>query len=257
MQRKLLIDFPISIGSYNSFLDHIISLAGMNSYVCIANVHMLIESHKNKKFNQVIKDADIITPDGIPLIWGLSVIYGIKQERVAGMDLLPDLLRKMMNNNLSVYFYGGLPSLLNKTENLLKNKFPDLRLAGFYSPPFRDLTHDENEKIIEDINLSKADIVFVVLGCPKQEKWMSSMRGKINACLIGIGGALPVMVGMQTRAPLWMQKNGLEWFFRLSQEPGRLFKRYAYTNSLFLWLFLKEYFRVKILAPSILSNSTK
>ena len=259
MQRMQLIDFPISIGSYFSFVDHIISLALKKSYgyICIANVQMLIEFHNDPQFAQVVKNADLITPDGMPLIWGLSIIHGIKQERVAGMDLLPDLLQKMMTQKLSVYFYGGSPSLLNKTEILLKKKFPTLKLAGFYSPPFRDLTQAESIQIINNINLSGADIVFVVLGCPKQEKWMASMKGKINSCMIGIGGALPVMMGMQNRAPLWMQKSGLEWVFRLSQEPRRLIKRYAYTNSLFLWLSVKEYLKVKIFAPFVLPKSSK
>ena len=255
MQQRQLMDFPISIGSYVSFIDNIISLAikKIPAYVCIANVHMFIEAYKDREFIRIIRDADIVTPDGIPLLWGLSMIHGVKQDRVAGMDLLPDLLHKIMIKKLSVYFYGGSPSLLNKTENLLKNKFPTLRLSGFFSPPFRDLTSDENQKIIDDINLSKADIVFVVLGCPKQEKWMALMKDKINSCLIGIGGALPVMTGMKNRAPLWMQNSGLEWLFRLSQEPVRLFKRYAYTNSLFLWLFLKEYLRVKIVSNFLLA----
>ena len=259
MQRKLVFGFPISIGSYTSFVDHIISLAGKKSYayVCIANVHMVIEAYKNEQFAKIINNADVVTPDGMPLIWSLSMIHGIKQDRVAGMDLLPDLLERMMNEKLSVYFYGGSPSLLNQTAILLKNKFPYLQLAGFFSPPFRDLTQDENEEIINNINLSKADIVFVVLGCPKQEKWMASMKEKINSCMIGIGGALPVMMGIQRRSPVWMQNIGLEWFFRLSQEPRRLFKRYAYSNSLFLWLFLKEYVRVKIITPLRLSKQSK
>lgn len=251
MQRMQLIDFPISIGSYFSFVDHIISLAIKKSYgyICIANVHMLIEFRNDPQFAEVVKNADIITPDGMPLIWGLSIIHGVKQERVAGMDLLPDLLQKMMTQKLSVYFYGGSPLLLNKSEILLKKKFPTLKLAGFFSPPFRDLTQAENADIIDTINHSGANIVFIILGCPKQEKWMASMKGKINSCLIGVGGALPVMMGMHKRAPSWMQNNGLEWFFRLYQEPRRLFKRYAYTNTLFLWLFMKEYLKVKIFKP--------
>lgn len=248
MQKKQFLKFPISVGSYSSFVDHIISLAYKkeSAYVCIANVHMLIESYGNKQFANVITNADVITPDGMPLVWGLSLIHGIKQERVAGMDLLPDLLQNIMSENLSAYFYGGTQELLDKTVLVLKDKFPQLKIAGTYSPPFRDLSPVENEQIINNINLSQANIVFVVLGCPKQEKWMASMKGKINCCMVGIGGALPVIMGLHSRAPVWMQKGGLEWLFRLSLEPRRLFKRYAYTNSLFLWLFFKEYLRVKV-----------
>lgn len=259
MESKLLFNIPVCTGRYNSFVDQIISLATKksSSYICLLNVHMLIESYKDKQFACILKNADLVTPDGVPLVWALSAFYGIKQDRVAGMDLLPDLLQQMMEKNLSAYFYGGTPELLNKTKALLKKEFPSLLLAGCFSPPFRDLTQKEFDEIINNINHSEADLIFVVLGCPKQEKWMASMKGKINSCMIGIGGALPVMMGMQSRAPLWMQNNGLEWFFRFYQEPRRLFKRYAYTNSLFLWLFLKEYLRVIVLPSFWLSKSSK
>lgn len=242
MKQNQLIHFPISIGSYSSFVDRIISLASSHSssYVCIANVHMFIEAYRDSEFIQIIKNADIVTPDGMPLTWGLSWVHGIKQDRVSGMDLLPDLLPKMINKNLSAYFYGGSLFLLNKTEIFLKSKFPFLKLAGFYSPPFRDLTQDEDAEIIDRINRSNADVVFVMLGCPKQEKWMGAMQGKISACMIGVGGALPVMVGLQKRAPMWMQERGMEWFFRLCQEPRRMFKRYAVTNTFFFYLIIKD-----------------
>ena len=115
-----------------------------------------------------------------------------------------------------------------------------------YSPPFRQLTSAEENNIIENINRSGAKLVFVILGCPKQERWMASAKGRVNAFMIGVGGSLPVMIGLQKRAPRWMQTAGLEWFFRLSQEPGRLFKRYAVTNTFFIYLFCKAYLRKKL-----------
>lgn len=251
MNQKTLAEFPISVGNYYNFIDHIISLASNRSstYICIANVHMFIEAYKDEEFNKIIKRANVVTPDGVPLTWGLSLIYGIKQVRVAGMDLLPDLMERMIKNSLSVFFYGGTPGLLKRTQGFLKKSFPLLRQAGYYSPPFRALTTKEDEEIIRRINASKANIVFVILGCPKQEKWMASMKGKINACMIGIGGALPVLVGMQKRAPAWMQEVGMEWLYRLYLEPARLYKRYAVTNTLFFYVFMKEYFKIKFLKP--------
>jgi N-acetylglucosaminyldiphosphoundecaprenol N-acetyl-beta-D-mannosaminyltransferase len=118
--------------------------------------------------------------------------------------------------------------------------YPNLHIRGLYSPPFRALTPEEEERTIERINSSGAKLLFVVLGCPKQEQWMASMAGRINAVMIGIGGALPVLIGMQKRAPKWMQRAGLEWLFRLLQEPRRLFKRYFVTNSVFLYLLSRE-----------------
>lgn len=248
MYQKKLIHFPLSIGYYDSFLDLIITLASekVSSYICIANVHMFIEAHNDKNFIQIIKKANIVTPDGMPLTWGLYLLNGIKQERVSGMDLLPDLLNVVIKNNLSVYFYGGSSALLDRTDIFLKDKFPLLNVAGFYSPPFRELTPEHNKQIIDEINFSNANIVFVILGCPKQEKWMGAMKGKINACMIGIGGALPVMVGLQKRAPKWMQKLGMEWFFRLCQEPRRLFRRYLITNTFFFYLLFKEFIKIRM-----------
>lgn len=253
MQQNTLIQFPISIGPYSSFVNKIIDLASNQSsaYVCVANVHMLVEAYFDQEFFQVLKDANIVTPDGMPITWGLSFFHGIKQDRVAGMDLLPDLLREMMQKKLSVYFYGGSQNLLSTTRSYVKEQFPQLNVKGYHCPPFRTLTDAENEATINKINLSKAHIVFVVLGCPKQEKWMSAMRGRINACMIGIGGALPVMVGLQNRAPMWMQDHGLEWLYRLYREPKRMFKRYIVTNSVFIFLVFKEIIKIKFLKNNL------
>jgi N-acetylglucosaminyldiphosphoundecaprenol N-acetyl-beta-D-mannosaminyltransferase len=245
MERKRLIGCDISLGSYSSFVDAIIKQAYTGNeffYVCVANVHMMIEAHKSHSFETIVNNADLVTPDGIPLTWALKFLYRIKQERVAGMDLLPDLLIAAEKKKIPIAFYGGTEEMLNKARIYFEKTYPDIIVANMYSPPFRPLSADEEIKVIKMLNDSGARIIFVVLGCPKQEKWMASMQGKINAVLIGIGGALPVLVGIQKRAPVWMQKRGLEWFYRLSQEPGRLFMRYLETNFLFIYLILKKKF---------------
>jgi N-acetylglucosaminyldiphosphoundecaprenol N-acetyl-beta-D-mannosaminyltransferase len=150
-----------------------------------------------------------------------------------------------MLKRLPAFFYGGTPALLEKTEHYLRYAFPYLPVAGMYSPPFRPATPEEENQLVEKINSSGAAVVLVILGCPKQEKWMASMKGRIRAVMIGVGGALPVMVGMQKRAPRWLQSLGLEWLFRLMQEPRRLFRRYVITNSLFIYLFVKKIFMVQ------------
>ncbi len=248
MNQKQLLNFPVSIGPYSQFLENIVSAAARkeSNYTCVANVHMLIEAYKNPGFASIIKNADTVTPDGKPLVWGLRLIHGIQQERVSGMDLLPDLLDKLRQKRMSVYFYGGTEALLKSTETFLQNNYPGLEIAGLYSPPFRTLSREEDEEVAKQINMSGANVIFVVLGCPKQERWMASMKGKIQAVMIGVGGALPVMAGLQKRAPQWIQQSGLEWLFRLLQEPRRLFKRYAVTNSMFVYLLLKEALKVKV-----------
>lgn len=241
--KKHLLSIGITLGNYQSFVARLIQMANQykSSYVCVANVHMLVEAHQDKRFAEVVNEADITTPDGMPLAKAIKLLYGIDQDRVAGMDLLPDLLSESEKLKILVYFYGGTQAMLDETAIYCKENYPDLNIAGAYSPPFRPLTEDENIEVIETINNSGAKFVFVALGCPKQEKWMASMKGKINACMIGIGGALPVMIGMQKRAPEWMQKTSLEWLFRLGQEPKRLFKRYAITNTTFLYLLFKQW----------------
>jgi len=248
MKKVSLLGMSVNTGSYDEFVNQIVNHGNkkISEYTCLANVHMLIEAYSDYNFAKVVNNAKIITPDGKPLGWALRFLYGIRQERASGMDLLPDLLQRASVNNLPVYFYGGTDQLLSDTLKYLMSNFPHLKVAGSFSPPFRKLSPAEDELVIDEINNSGAQIVFVVLGCPKQEKWMASMKGRINAMMIGIGGALPVMIGLQRRAPGWMQNAGLEWLFRFLQEPVRLFGRYSFTNSLFLYLLLKEYVWLKL-----------
>lgn len=238
----------VNTGTPEAFINNIISLATQrkSSYVCVANVHMLVEAHKDPNFANVVNNADITTPDGVPLTWAIRLIHKTKQKRVAGMDLLPALLEKAGSLSLPIFFYGGTEEMLIKTKDYLKKVYSEINIAGSYSPPFnRTNTKQEEDEIILQINESGAAIIFVVLGCPKQERWMQTMQGKINAVMVGIGGALPVLIGMQQRAPVLMQKLGLEWLFRLLQEPKRLFKRYSITNSVFLYLLVKELLMAK------------
>ncbi len=248
MNRLNILSIPVSTGRYSDFIKRIIEDAGSkkSQYTCLANVHMLVEAHGDDQFAKIVRDANYITPDGKPLTWAMHLLHGVKQDRVAGMDLLPDVLAEAQKSNIGVYFYGGSSDLLTEAKKVINYKYPVLT-ASYFSPPFRPLTPEEDQKIVDDINQSGAGIVFVVLGCPRQEKWMASKLGKIHAVMIGVGGALSVMTGMQKRAPVWMQNYGLEWLHRLALEPKRLFKRYLVTNSTFLYLLFREYLRLNFL----------
>lgn len=250
--QKQLISININTGDYRNFVDEVVEMAEKpSSYTCIANVHMLVEAYSNASFADIINKADMITPDGVPLTWGLKLLHGVRQDRVAGMDLLPDLLKKAEQKSIPVYFYGGPESMLAKVREKIPQRYPALKIAGMFSPPFRDLSPAEVDMTAQLINNSGAKIVFVILGCPKQELWMAMMKNKIRGTMIGVGGALPVLLGIQKRAPQWMQRNGLEWSYRLVQEPRRLFKRYAVTNSIFIYLLCKEFIRIKILGKKV------
>ncbi len=256
---KHIISLSISTGSYQSFLYRILELARkkQSSYICVANVHMVIEAYWDNQFAKMVNNADLVTPDGMPLAKAMKLLCGIQQDRVTGMDLLPDLLKKAEEENLGVFFYGGTEEMLQRTQTYVQATYPNLKEQAYYRPPFRALTKEEEVSVIQRINKSAANIVFVILGCPKQEKWMANMKGKINTCMIGVGGALPVMVGLQKRAPKWMQNYSLEWLFRLLQEPKRLFKRYLTTNSLFLVLILLQIIQVRILLKNKLKFNNK
>jgi N-acetylglucosaminyldiphosphoundecaprenol N-acetyl-beta-D-mannosaminyltransferase len=249
--KKALINFCITTGKYQTFIDTITAMAAQrkSAYVCFANVHMFSEAYWNADFMTAVNAADIVAPDGQPLKWMLKFLYGIKQDRVAGMDALPDLLKRMEKEGLPVYFYGGTQEMLDKTAAYLKINFPSLKVAGLYSPPFREQTDEEVNETVNTINQAAPALILVFLGCPKQEKWMASMKGRINGVMAGVGGAIPVAIGMQKRAPVWMRKAGLEWLFRFFQEPRRLYKRYAVTNSLFIRLMIKEFIKIRVIQP--------
>jgi N-acetylglucosaminyldiphosphoundecaprenol N-acetyl-beta-D-mannosaminyltransferase len=237
---KKIISLNISQLSYSETTDEIMRLAKKKepSYICFANVHMTIEAYDNSSFADIVNNANIVCADGMPIVFANKILYKNTIERVAGMDMVPTILKESEETKLSVFFYGTSSEILKATENKIQIEFPTLKVAGYFSPPFREITENEKQEHIDIINKSSANIVFVALGCPKQEKWMAENSKFINATLLGIGGALPVFAGVQERAPEWMRKMSLEWFYRLYQDPKRLFKRYLYTNSKFIYLLI-------------------
>lgn len=246
-RRQAFLGLQVDIGPYPSFIKEIGKLAKQqtSSYVCVANVHMLVEAYQAKEFANIVNSADLVTPDGMPICLGLEHFYGIKQDRVAGMNLLPDLLSNAAEKKISVFIYGGDPKLKPLFQRYVQEHVPELDLRGFYCPPYRPLSKTEEKEIVNKINNSGAQLILVSLGCPKQEKWMASMKGRINGCMVGIGGAMPVMLGIKKRAPEWMQRYSLEWLYRLLQEPVRLHKRYLVTNSIFVYLYIKEFINIR------------
>lgn len=209
-------------------------------YVCICNVHSVVTTTSDVEFKIAVNNADMATPDGAPIAWALRRLGHSTQERINGPDLMMKYLQEAERLDQVVFFYGSTESTLAKLRVTLAKQFPRLRIGGTYSPPFRALSLEEDEQIIEMINGSGANVVFVGLGCPKQEKWMADHRGRINAVMIGVGAAFDYHAGVIKRAPIWWQRNGLEWLYRLGSEPRRLFKRYMVTNTLFVFGFLRQ-----------------
>jgi N-acetylglucosaminyldiphosphoundecaprenol N-acetyl-beta-D-mannosaminyltransferase len=207
---------------------------------------MTVEALRNPHFGVVLRQADLAVLDGMPLCWSYELFHGFKPERIAGRHIMNALIQEAASTGSSIFIFGSTPDKLAKAETYLINNYPGLVIAGMISPPFRELSIDENKEYGKQINDSGASLVFVALGCPKQEIWMHQMKGEINATMLGIGIALEVLTGQQISTPLWMERAGLEWLFRLLKEPKRLFKRYLFTNSYFIF-FLFYYIISKII----------
>jgi N-acetylglucosaminyldiphosphoundecaprenol N-acetyl-beta-D-mannosaminyltransferase len=248
MEKRSVLGSFINTGSYQQFLDEIFVLASnkVPSYVCFANVHMVMEAHRDDAFRSVVNAASLVAPDGKPLSLFLKLAEGIQQDRVCGMDMFADILGMAEVTGKSVYFYGTTPELLDKIAVKARGQFPDLKITGWYSPPFRELTEEEKSHIAKLIAEAQPDLVFVSLGCPKQEKWMAENKDRINACLLGLGQAFKVYAGEEKRLPAWMRDLSLEWAYRLYLEPRRLWKRYLNTNTLFLLLSAWHFLRLRL-----------
>ena len=227
--------------SYQDAVNRILGWAthGESRYVCCANVHSVMESVDSSDFRGCMNGADLVTSDGIPLVWALRLLGIARAARVYGPDLVPAVLRAADRQGLRIGFYGGtsetLRLLLDKTER----QFPGLVGYGF-SPPFHDLTPDQDESVVQRINASGIQILFVGLGCPKQEQWMAAHRERVQAVMLGVGAAFDFLTGMKPQAPAWMQGAGLEWLFRLAVEPKRLWRRYLKHNPRFVAHFAAQ-----------------
>jgi N-acetylglucosaminyldiphosphoundecaprenol N-acetyl-beta-D-mannosaminyltransferase len=210
-------------------------------YVCICNAHSVVTTTQDLEFKVAINNADMATPDGAPIAWALRHLGYPTQERINGPDLMWKYLREAERRGQVVFFYGSTEETLAQLRQSLAAAFPRLSIGGMVAPPFRQLTPEEDEAMVQEINDAGAQVVFVGLGCPKQEKWMADHRGRIQAVMVGVGAAFDYHSGGIKRAPLWWQDHGLEWLYRLGSEPRRLFKRYMVTNTLFVLGFARQW----------------
>lgn len=204
-------------------------------YVCVANVHTTVMSYEDPAYCAVQNGGIMAIPDGGPLSSVGRKRGFSKMQRTTGPDYLKEILKISAKEGYRHYFYGSTEETLEKLRTVLEKEYPGVQIAGMYSPPFRALSKEEDEKVIEMINEAHADFVWVGLGAPKQERWMAEHQGKIQGLMVGVGAAFDYEAGNIKRAPMRMQKANLEWLYRLLQEPKRLFKRYFYTNTRFIW----------------------
>ena len=218
---------------------------GESRIVCTANVHMLMTAYDDVAFRSVLRDADLVTPDGMPLVWTLRRMGYAQQERVYGPTLTCKLLSLSEETGIPIGFLGSTPAVIENLQVRVRQAYPQIKLAYAYSPPFRVLDSVEDAAIVDAVNRSGARILFVGLGCPKQELWMHAHRGQVNSVMLGVGAAFDYLAGIKPQAPLWVQRIGMEWFYRLVTEPRRLWKRYLIYNSRFVikvlpWLLTRK-----------------
>jgi N-acetylglucosaminyldiphosphoundecaprenol N-acetyl-beta-D-mannosaminyltransferase len=216
-----------------------------SQYICVIPAHTIMQGYRQPHFRKIINLSGLSTPDGMGVVWLLRLKGYKNVERVYGPDLMNAICRNSVETNWRHYFYGGEPGVPERLAEKLINKYPNLSIAGMYSPPFRDLTIEEDKNIINRINETHPDIVWVGIGSPKQEIWMYEHIDKINnSVLIGVGAAFDFLSGSKPQAPLWIQRYGLEWIFRLASEPRRLWRRYI-QYPLFGILVIAQILRIK------------
>ena len=202
--------------------------SGDRQYVCVTGAHGVIESQKDPELRRIHNESGMTTPDGMPLVWSAHRAGATWVERVYGPDLVLEIARVGADNGWSIFYYGGAEGVADDLAVTLEERFPGLKTAGTYCPPFRELTEDERRQVDASVNASQATIVLVGLSTPKQERWMNEHRNTLTSpVLIGVGAAFDFHTGRVQQAPPWMQRNGLEWLYRVAREPRRLWRRYA------------------------------
>lgn len=247
-QKFNLFGIGVSRIDYQEATDLLIQAAQEHRSMIVDHmpVHGLIEATSDPVLKKKINQFDIVAPDGQPVRWALNRLYRTNlSDRVYGPELMLRLCQQAEQKNIGVYLYGSQPVVLEKlTRNLLR-RFPSLPIVGTEAPPFRPLTQEEDHATVTRINQSGAGLIFLGLGCPKQEHFAFDHRDKIHGVQLCVGAAFDFHAGTKKMAPPWMQRNGLEWLFRLSSEPGRLWQRYLHTNFLFLAKLSMELFQLK------------
>lgn len=234
--RVSVLNMPLALHTLERWIEH-----GERQYVCVANVHTVTESTRHPDLRRAMNHAGMVTPDGMPLVW-MGRWWGHSSiARVYGPELLRQACRFGVPRGWRHYFYGGAPGVAERLVERLSRENPGLQVAGVESPPFRPLTEREEEELVERVQVAAPHLFWVGLGAPKQELWMAEHAGKLPVpVMLGVGAAFDFLAGLKPQAPVWMQRAGLEWLFRLMSEPKRLWKRYLVNNPRFIWLALSQ-----------------
>lgn len=247
-----VVGIPISVTSYDEVLDALSNRPeDRATIVAVCNVHSVMSARRETALAEAIGAAEIATPDGVPIVWGLRALVRRDQERVYGPELMRRAMVESDRLGWAHYLYGSTPETLQQLQEAIAEIAPEANIVGSFSPPFRPMDEAETDESLEAIRNSGADVVWVGLGMPKQELWMDSIREDLpGVALLGVGAAFDFLAGTKKQAPAWMQKAGLEWLFRLIQEPRRLWRRYVWNNPAYAVLLLMQVMRGKLRRPS-------
>jgi N-acetylglucosaminyldiphosphoundecaprenol N-acetyl-beta-D-mannosaminyltransferase len=243
MTNQTILTMDVNVTNFDSVILNIMELISFDrgSYVCVSNVHMCMEVFDSIDFSKIVNGADLVIADGKPILWAQKLMGHKEAQQVRGQDIMNLLCEVSTLRALKIGFYGGSSdSLLEKVNVTLSSRYPKIEIVYSYSPPFRPLTDDEDKQVVDDILLSKVDVLFIGIGCPKQEVWMAEHKDKLNCVMLGVGAAFDFIASEKRQAPRWVQHIGMEWFFRLCSEPRRLWKRYLKQNPRFIWYFAQQ-----------------
>ena len=241
--RQKILTMDVDVTDLKTAVAHVFNMVSLNSgaYVCVANVHMCMETFDSTDFRNIVNSANLVIPDGKPLSIAQKLLGYKDAAQVRGQDIMKTLCELSGEKNINIGFYGGSSdAVLDLVKFNLLKQYPDIKMTYSFSPPFRSLSEEEDLNIVKQINDSHVDILFVGIGCPKQEIWMAEHKESLNCVMIGVGAAFDFIAGNKKHAPKWMQKDGLEWLFRLISEPRRLWKRYLKHNPRFIWYFILQ-----------------
>jgi len=215
-------------------------------FIAVTGMHGVMEAQSDAEFKKILNSADLVVPDGMPLVWVGRLRGRRLARRVYGPELMLSVCERTASRGVRHFLFGGAPEVPEKLAQALHNRFPSLNVVGAYSPPFRAVTLPEDEEIVAMINAAAPDIVWIGLSTPKQEKWMHAHRDRLRVpVLIGVGAAFDINSGLKSQAPRWMREHGLEWLFRLVQEPRRLWRRYIVYGAQFVFYVALELLGVK------------
>jgi N-acetylglucosaminyldiphosphoundecaprenol N-acetyl-beta-D-mannosaminyltransferase len=245
VETRSILGVPIALTNYASVLDVMDQLVETRGrgYVCAAPVHAVMVAQDDEEMLAALRGSTLVVPDGMPLVWAANLLGERLEDRVYGPDLMLRYSDRCAERGHRVWLYGGRDQgSLVQLALSLRRRHPGIKIVGGYSPPFRPLTSDEEDALVEQINEAKPDVLWVGIGVPKQEKWMAHMRERLDVpVMCGVGAAFDFHAGRVPQAPRWMQERGLEWIYRIAQEPRRLLPRYLYFNPRFVLAFARQY----------------